>query len=326
MRPKLLLFALAVSLLCAPGPVAAQSSEETLGRSAEQAGLMREAVTHYIAALGSAVDGTPGEQWLREKIITLVRHLEPPLAVPDEAIRFEVRGRLAVADAQTPAELIEACKEYAKAVRLAPWWAEGYSNLAAVQEKAGQLIEASRSLKFYAMAAPEAADAAKAKEHSYELEYRYEKAQKELIAKREAEERVLQEQQRREAEAREAEARRQRAIEQVTSNLSGTWIAESSYRFRYLASLQEHEIELVWTDVDWGSGWRKAQATTRFRGTIQELQITGQYEIENAKGVSSRGDGTFSRGTFSGRIDPDGHRIAIEYVLKGQTTSVILKR
>ena len=29
---------------------------------------------------------------------------EQPLAVPDEAIRFEVRGRLAVADAQTPAD------------------------------------------------------------------------------------------------------------------------------------------------------------------------------------------------------------------------------
>ena len=85
-------------------------------------------------------------------------------------------------------DFAEAAKEFSKVVRIAPWWADGYYNLAVAQEKAGQLNEAIRSLKLYLLAASASPDAEKIKRQIYALEYRQEKAAKEASTKRQEQE------------------------------------------------------------------------------------------------------------------------------------------
>lgn len=170
------------------GFAVAQSNKEAEGRAAEQAGKLREALTHYVAALQSVPEGSADDQRLRETIIRLVQKLSPPPALPEEATRFSVRGEISIKEAKSTADFAEAAKEFSKAVRVAPWWADGYNNLAVAQEKAGQLNEAIRSLKLYLLAAPASPDADKVKRQIYVLEYQQEKAQKEAATKRQEQE------------------------------------------------------------------------------------------------------------------------------------------
>src|SRR3990172_1706101 len=78
-------------VLCPLSSLAAD--EESIGQQAEQAGKLREALTHYVSALQSASEGGSKDQQLREKIITLVQKLTPPPAVPEEAVKYLVRGQ-----------------------------------------------------------------------------------------------------------------------------------------------------------------------------------------------------------------------------------------
>lgn len=155
------------------------ADEESLGQQAEQAGKLREAVTHYVSALQSASEGGSKDQQLREKIITLAQKLTPPPAVPEEAQKYMGRGQGALEIARTPDDFLASISEFKKAARLAPWLASAYFNLAVVQEKAGQFNEAMRNFKFYLLAAPTAADAQEVKTRIYGLELKAERQQKE---------------------------------------------------------------------------------------------------------------------------------------------------
>jgi len=128
------------------------------------------------------------------------------------------------------------------------------------------------------------------------------------------------------AAARAASDQQAQAVQQATSNLSGTWIANAGNRFQYSLTSDGRQIEIVWTAVDWGEGWRRALSLKRFRGTIEGLQITGQCEIENARNVSSPGDGTFTGGPFKGTISPDGRTITIQHPFGGYTAQLVLTR
>jgi tetratricopeptide (TPR) repeat protein len=118
-------------------PASTQGNEEAQGQFAEQAGRLREAITHYIAALQSTIEGSDGERRLREKVIKLVLKLDPPPTVPTEAIRYEGRAEAAVKNARTSTDYTEAANEYRKALQLAPWVAHYYFNLGIILEKAG---------------------------------------------------------------------------------------------------------------------------------------------------------------------------------------------
>ena len=181
-------------LVLALAIASAQSSKETEGRAAEQAGRLREALTHYIAALQSVSEGSADDQRLRETIIKLVQKLSPPPAVPEEARRFSVRGQTWINEAKNPSDLEEAAKEFARAVRVAPWWADGYINHGVALEKAGKFSEAIRSLKLYLLAAPAAPDADKVKGQIYALEVRQEKAAQEKAARDDVAQRQREEQ------------------------------------------------------------------------------------------------------------------------------------
>lgn len=185
--------------------------KETLGQQAEQAGKLREAVTHYIAALQVAPEGSEADQRLREKIIALVQKINPPPAVPDSAVQFMGRGKAAVEIAKDPEDFKKAAEEFQKALRLAPWLANGYFNLGIVQDKAGQYAEAIRSFKLYLLAAPSTPDADEVRTKIAGLEYK--------IERQRAKERAAREKQ-------EAEESAERDLRQKLSFLLGRWTLE----------------------------------------------------------------------------------------------------
>jgi hypothetical protein len=226
------------------------ADEESLAQQAEQVGKLREALTHYVVALQSVPEGSTKDQQLREKIIKLVQKLTPPPIIPDEARRFAVRGATAIKEAKNSSDYLEAAKEFDRALRLAPWWAESYFNQAVALEKAEKFDSAIRSLKFYLLAAPNVPDAEKVKDQIYTLEYKQEKAQKETSTKRQA---MEQEQQR----AKEAANPQQ---------LAGTWIWEKG--------LINNPVQIT-VSGNTISVRMKYSGYTGFTATVNDTMLTG---------------------------------------------------
>ena len=181
-----------------------QSLEENSARAAEQAGLLREALTQYTAAVQKTPAGSADEQRLLEASISVAERVKPVPGIADEARRYLVRGSIAIKEARTPADFDEAAKEFGRAARSAPWWADAYFNQGIANEKAGKYGDAIRSLKLYLLAAPRAQDADKVKEQIYALEYRQEKVRKDAVAAQEEQDRKRKEQ---EAKASEEQAK-----------------------------------------------------------------------------------------------------------------------
>jgi tetratricopeptide (TPR) repeat protein len=167
------------------------ADEEVLGHQAEEAGKLREALSHYVTALQSTPEGSDAEQWLREKVIKLALKIQPSPAIPEEARKFSVRGQAAIREAKNPSDFQEVAKEFIKALRIAPWWADGYFNLGLAQEKAGQLNEAIQSLKLYLLASPNASDGRKVQDQIYAIEYQQEKVRKEAMERKEREKQIV---------------------------------------------------------------------------------------------------------------------------------------
>lgn len=199
-------------------PCWSQTAGEAAARAAEKSGRLRDALTQYTAALNQAAEGGGEEQRLREAIVALAQRISPAPAIPDEARRFLVRGGVAIKEAKSAADFEEAAKEFGRAARVAPWWADAYFNQGVAYKKAGKFADAVRNMKLYLSSAPNAADAAKVREQIYAIEYRQEKAQKDAAA-------AAQEQQRRRAEE-EARAR-------DPARLAGEWCYEDQRGSRY---------------------------------------------------------------------------------------------
>ncbi len=104
---------------------------------------------------------------LRTKIINVILRLNPPPVIPDDAQRYEQFGK----NATEAAHLSDAVDNFRKAVRAAPWWADGYYNLAAVLEKAKMYGASADALQWCLRAAPNAPDAASVKLRIYQLQY-----------------------------------------------------------------------------------------------------------------------------------------------------------
>ncbi len=258
-----------------------------------------------VSALQSASEGSEQDQRLRETIIKLVLKLDPAPAIPEEARRFAVRGKAAIGDANSESEYAEAASEFKRALRAAPWWAETYYNLAVVQEKAGQLNEAIRSLKLYLLVAPEAKDFERVKDHIYELEFRQEKAQKDATARQKAAE---------EARRRAERERQQQAA--IVQRLTGDWVAEmgsGGNRPKWRIIISGNQIEMVLTAFDFrdGRGWRAAQSVIEFSGTVDGHNIAGMYKWENTSDGywGGKGTGSSRRGSSSAAISSDGTKI-----------------
>ncbi len=303
MNKKSLLFSAALFLILSAtiGLASAQSNKETNeaeGQAAEKAGRLREALTHYVAALQSVSEGSADDQRLRETIIKLVQRLTPPPALPEEAERYMGRGLAAVEIAKGPEDFTRAIAEFKKALRIAPWLADGYFNLGVVQEKAGLFNGAIRSYRLYLLAAPSTPDAQQVRTRIFGLEYK---------AEREKEETAKAEQQRM-ARQREEEART------TIQGLAGNWISDEGTD-RYVITVSGSSIEIVYSEMynpvrkEW-LHWRQygfSAPPQTWRGNMEKLQIRGTFTQLQKPG------GPVFTFPFTATISPDGTRIQLNY-------------
>jgi hypothetical protein len=202
-------------LLFSCSPLLAQD-EESLGRQAEQAGKLREGLTHYVAALQSASEGSDTDQRLREKIISLAQRIKPTPAVPEEARRHFVVANTYMKDAKSPQDYGQAVSEYKKALLAAPWFGDAYHNLGIAFEAAGNYVESEKMLKLYLATKPNDSDARAVQDRIYEVEAKLNEQQ---AAQREAEEKRQAAEQAARAQARAAQERR----DKLSWLLDGSW-------------------------------------------------------------------------------------------------------
>jgi tetratricopeptide (TPR) repeat protein len=140
-----------------------------------QAASSQEILTQYISDLQK----NPSDFALREKIIRYVQTMKPAPAMPLEAEKFEGRAEFAFKNAKSEADFLDAAREYAKALLIAPWAGPYYFNQGLAYEKAGKLAEAKRSFELYLLAVPNAQDARDVRKRIAGLEYATEKAARE---------------------------------------------------------------------------------------------------------------------------------------------------
>lgn len=154
----------------------AEDEGEAVGDALVKQGQFREALDHYMTALQHLTEYLPPdiEQRLREKVIKVVLLLNPPPAIPQDAIRHAAYAQAAVDEAQkdaNPSHLNDAVNELEKALRIAPWWAQAYFNLGAVLQKANRPGEAAQALQLYLLADPHASNAQDVQMEIYKLQY-----------------------------------------------------------------------------------------------------------------------------------------------------------
>ncbi|MGE0737321.1 MAG: hypothetical protein AB7G15_11260 [Alphaproteobacteria bacterium] len=129
-------------------------------------------------AVTAELQKKPGDAALRERAIKIAAALNPPPAVPEDATRWFVRGNTALEDAKGAADYDRAIGNYATALRIAPWFADAYFNQAKAYELRQRYADAIASLRWYLLAAPNAADARTAQNKIYALEEKAEAAKR----------------------------------------------------------------------------------------------------------------------------------------------------
>jgi TPR repeat protein len=152
------------------------TNPDASGIAAEQSGRPREALDDYIQALQSMPEPTPpdADRRIRERIMKVVAQLNPPPALPQDAIRHAAYAQAAVEEAQkdgNPSHLTDAVNELQSSLRIAPWWAEGYFNLGSALKKAQRPGEAAQALELYLLADPNAQNAQDIQMEIYKLQY-----------------------------------------------------------------------------------------------------------------------------------------------------------
>jgi hypothetical protein len=270
----------------------AGASEKDLALAAEQAGNLREAVTHYAKAFRELpwTDGAKDD--LEAKIVALAAKLDPPPAISEEAERRMARGRRALKSATTPSDYADAANEFLAAINEAPWCPEAHFNLGVVREKQGEYARAISSFKRYLAANPRAEDAKAVKGRIYELEFEAEKAAKV-------------------ANTKAAEERMQSRQAELLVSLAGTWTdRDGSQRFE--ATVQDREIELRWSQFHVPTGWHPVEAgRLRLRGRIEGQSIKGTAFIDETTHFRN---GIRVERDLTGTISPDGRSMHLEYV------------
>ena len=98
------------------------------------------------------------EKIIRHLILRVSAKLDPPPAIPPAIERHSVRAGVYIRRAQSKAELGKAIAEYWSALSIAPWWVDGYFNIALVMEKAERVDLAIQYLKLYLAGKPNAPD------------------------------------------------------------------------------------------------------------------------------------------------------------------------
>ena len=113
---------------------------------------------HALQKLVKQLKSESRNQTLRKAILDLVPKLQPQPAVPPEAEHFEGRAKYMFKDAKSNSDMLDAAREYLKALEVAPWIANYYFDLCLILEQSNRPFEAQRACEFYLVAAPEAED------------------------------------------------------------------------------------------------------------------------------------------------------------------------
>jgi hypothetical protein len=225
------------------------ADEITLGRQAEQAGNLRQALTHYVEALRAKTT----DSQLRERIVRLAQKIQPPPEVPEEARKYLIRGQEAFKEATSTAGYKEAAVEFGKALEFAPWWADAYFNQGVSLEKAGDSQQAITCLRLYLVAAPDAVDARKVRDRIYALEYQVERSQKQA-----------------------QEEQRKRIQEQQGVNLNGIWTyTDKNGNRRYYDITVSGNSFLA--ECSGGYCCQCSNIPTPIRGTVRDRSIEGSW-------------------------------------------------
>ncbi len=220
---------------------------------AQESANAAETLKQHVAALQKA----PGDQALREKIIKLALTFDPKPEIPEDAERFNARGKAAVKEAQSQKDFAEAAAEFEKATLAAPWLANPYYNLADTQGKAGDYAKAAQNLKLYLLAAPDSPDAKAVKELMYEMEFKAEKLAKSNAEQQQREQAARGEQQRREQQAATERLRQEQIVAAQRVEAGRGERAREEKR----GALKSKYVGAVWILKRWGSGngdWNKA--------------------------------------------------------------------
>ena len=117
----------------------------------------------------SELQNNPNDSALLEKIIKHVRIMKPAPRVPEEARRHYVMAVTLVKSARGGGSSA-AVEEFKAALRIGPWWPEGYRNLGLASESAEQYEEAIAALKLYLLTRPKESDARNAQDEIYVVE------------------------------------------------------------------------------------------------------------------------------------------------------------
>lgn len=117
----------------------------------------------------------PKDDAVRQQVISLALTLNPAPALSEDAEKFEGRAQYAFKNAKSDEDMIDAAREYLKAVEAAPWVSGYYFDICTILEKANRPVEAMRACKLYLNAAPNANDAGEVRKKIAGLEYAVEK-------------------------------------------------------------------------------------------------------------------------------------------------------
>jgi len=152
------------------------NTQRNAGDEAAAVGNLREALQHYLAAIQSMPEDPPADidESLRERIVKLVAQLNPPPALPEDAIRHAAYAQAALEKSKESGNnvhLDNAIREWQQSLRIAPWWADCYFNLGAALKTAHRPGEAAQALNLYLLANPNAQNAQDVKMEIYKLEY-----------------------------------------------------------------------------------------------------------------------------------------------------------
>lgn len=230
----------------------------------------------------------PGNDGLREKIIQSALKLTPKPVVSKEAKSFMLRGQAAVETAKTPDDFIVAATEFQKAVNVAPWFADAYYNLGMVQEKAKQFGQAAKSLRWYLLAEPKAADAEKVEN---------------LITK---------------IEFWEEQASSKKSQQAMIQGLSGEWHTPDNTE-GFTVTVIGNEITVVSDKLNINGRWQRVANNGSWRGKIDGLKITGTFSRDWSPLFNN---GSFVTRPMTGTISPDGNRINFDFIVVGPNGAV----
>jgi tetratricopeptide (TPR) repeat protein len=139
------------------------TQHESLLRQADATADPAAALKTYVAALQAvpAGDETGADFEIRKKAIACARKMTPPPAVPADAQQHFVQAAVILNDSKDELARQRAAAEFVACLRTAPWHADAYYNLAALQEVAKDNEAALANYQLYLLANP-GADNAKA--------------------------------------------------------------------------------------------------------------------------------------------------------------------